>query len=43
MTALDMEDAALRALIERADYVSELKKIKHPFDRKILARRGIEY
>ena len=31
------------ALIERADYVSELKKIKHPFDRKILARRGIEY
>ena len=27
----------------RADYVTEMEKIKHPFDRKILARRGIEY
>ena len=30
-------------LLLRADYVTEMKKIKHPFDRKILARRGIEY
>ena len=30
-------------LFERADYVSEIKKIKHPFDRGIAARRGIEY
>ncbi|HIT85389.1 MAG TPA: cob(I)yrinic acid a,c-diamide adenosyltransferase [Candidatus Ornithomonoglobus intestinigallinarum] len=30
-------------LFERADYVSEIKKIKHPFDRGITARRGIEY
>ena len=37
-----MEDAALRALIERADYVSELKKIKHPFDKGLAARDGIE-
>ena len=29
-------------LIEVADYVSEIKKIKHPFDRKIPAREGIE-
>lgn len=29
-------------LIELADYVSEIKKIKHPFDRGIGARRGIE-
>lgn len=29
-------------LIRRADYVSELKKIKHPFDRGIGARDGIE-
>lgn len=29
-------------LIELADYVSEIKKIKHPFDRGISARRGIE-
>lgn len=30
-------------LVELADYVSEIKKIKHPFDRDILARRGIEF
>ena len=26
-----------------ADYVSEIRKVKHPFDQGILARRGIEY
>lgn len=31
------------ALLQRADYVSEVKKIKHPFDRGIIAREGIEY
>ena len=30
-------------LIGLADYVSEIRKIKHPFDREIRARRGIEY
>lgn len=30
------------ALIEAADYVSEIRKIKHPFDRGLPARRGIE-
>ncbi|MGC4020150.1 MAG: cob(I)yrinic acid a,c-diamide adenosyltransferase [Muricomes sp.] len=30
-------------LIEIADYVSEIQKIKHPFDQNIKARRGIEY
>ncbi len=30
------------ALIETADYVSEIRKIKHPFDRGLPARRGIE-
>jgi len=29
-------------LIELADYVSEIRKIKHPFDRGIRARTGIE-
>lgn len=29
-------------LIELADYVSEIKKIKHPFDSGISARKGIE-
>lgn len=29
-------------LIKVADYVSEIKKIKHPFDKKISAREGIE-
>jgi cob(I)alamin adenosyltransferase len=29
-------------LLETADYVSEMKKIKHPYDRGIKARLGIE-
>lgn len=31
------------ALLVQADYVTEMKKIKHPFDRGVLARKGIEY
>ncbi len=31
------------ALVEVADYVTEMKKIKHPFDAGIFARRGIEF
>lgn len=31
-----------QALIDAADYVSEIRKIKHPFDQGIGARRGIE-
>lgn len=30
-------------LLETADYVSEVRKVKHPYDRGITARRGIEY
>ena len=30
-------------LYELADYISEIRKVKHPFDRGISARRGIEY
>lgn len=30
-------------LISLADYVSEIQKVKHPFDQGILARRGVEY
>lgn len=29
-------------LIKNADYVTEMKKIKHPFDRGIKAREGIK-
>jgi cob(I)alamin adenosyltransferase len=29
-------------LLERADYISEVKKIKHPFDKGVNARIGIE-
>lgn len=29
--------------IAAADYVSEIKKVKHPFDKRIGARKGIEY
>jgi cob(I)alamin adenosyltransferase len=34
---------ASAGLIEKADYVSYIQKIKHPYDRKILSRQGIEY
>ena len=30
-------------LIERADLVTEMKLVKHPFDKGIDARKGIEY
>ena len=30
-------------LIELADLVTEMVKIKHPFDKGIPARKGIEY
>lgn len=30
------------ALLEAADYVSEIRKIKHPFDQGVRARKGIE-
>lgn len=30
------------ALLKRADYVSEIKKIKHPFDQGVKSRLGIE-
>lgn len=30
-------------LLELADYVTEMRKVKHPFDEGVLARRGIEY
>ena len=34
---------ATKELIELADLVTEKKNIKHPFDKGIKARRGIEY
>ncbi|MCE5322586.1 cob(I)yrinic acid a,c-diamide adenosyltransferase [bacterium] len=30
-------------VIEAADYVTEMKQIKHPFERGIQARKGIDY
>lgn len=30
-------------VLELADYISEIKKIRHPYDRNIPARRGIEF
>lgn len=32
-----------KELFELADYVTEMKKIKHPYDKGIKARKGIEY
>ena len=34
---------ATEAVIDLADYVSKIHKIKHPYDRKIRSREGIEY
>ena len=34
---------ATEELIEMADLVTEMKKIKHPFDKGVPARRGIEF
>ncbi len=31
------------SIIERADYVSEIKREKHPFERGVPARKGIEF
>jgi len=30
-------------LLEAADYVTRMEKVKHPFDRGVRARRGVEY
>ena len=32
-----------QTLLECADYVTEMKKQKHPFDRGIRARKGVEF
>lgn len=29
--------------VEKADYVSEVRKVKHPYDRGIKAREGVEF
>jgi len=34
---------ASKELVELADLVTEMKNVKHPFDKGIKARRGIEY
>ena len=32
-----------RELTELADYVTQMQKVKHPYDRGVLARRGVEF
>ncbi len=34
---------APKELVDLADYVSEIRKIKHPFDKGMPARKGIEF
>ena len=31
------------ALMELADYITEMRKLRHPYDRGVAARKGIEY
>ncbi|OYO96699.1 hypothetical protein CG709_12070 [Lachnotalea glycerini] len=35
-------DGPSQSLVDAADYVSEIKKIKHPYDQGQTARFGIE-
>ena len=32
-----------QALLERADYVTEMKLVKHPYEKGVKARKGIEF
>lgn len=32
-----------RIFLDHADYITEMKKERHPFDKNIIAREGIEY
>lgn len=32
-----------QALLDAADYVTEMRKVKHPYERGVAARRGIEF
>ncbi|MDR2973131.1 MAG: cob(I)yrinic acid a,c-diamide adenosyltransferase [Propionibacteriaceae bacterium] len=34
---------AREALVNRADYITEMRKIRHPFDQGVPAREGIEW
>ncbi|MCI9583058.1 cob(I)yrinic acid a,c-diamide adenosyltransferase [Clostridiaceae bacterium] len=53
LRALDSRPVGLEVVItgrdpapelwQRADYVTEMRKARHPFDRGVKARRGIEY
>ena len=31
------------ALTELADYITEMRKLRHPYDRGVAARKGIEF
>lgn len=37
------ERKASPTILSVADLVTEMRKVKHPYDRKILMRKGIEY
>ena len=32
-----------QALLDRADYITRMEKLRHPYDRGISARRGVEF
>jgi cob(I)alamin adenosyltransferase len=34
---------ATASMIDRADYVTEMRKVRHPYDKGIQARKGVEF
>jgi cob(I)alamin adenosyltransferase len=36
-------DDAIKEIIEKADLVSEVREMKHPYNRGVKGRKGIEY
>jgi cob(I)alamin adenosyltransferase len=43
LTGHDDREAFIQRLVEMADLVSEMRKVKHPFDAGKQARRGLDY
>lgn len=43
ITGHEYKGISIEALKERADYITNLTKLRHPFDEGVFARKGIEF